>query len=147
MVKTDNSLCSETKLDATLGEFSNQFLKQLVSVKEQGNQALHDFIVGMTRKVEVQYVKEFLTPVLAKHTQTLSRVESRIKEPIINTSRIDSDYDKPIPQGTSKGNHFHLGDARPRPLEDEASGMWSTPKDLDRESLMYSSGYHPVWSS
>eukprot|EP01018_Ginkgo_biloba_P013343 Gb_13516 [translate_table: standard] len=67
----------------------------LASVAEQGNQALHEFVVGVARKAErAQCVKEFLNPVLIEHTRTVARATSWIKELVINTSRINVDYDK-----------------------------------------------------
>eukprot|EP01018_Ginkgo_biloba_P039476 Gb_17394 [translate_table: standard] len=77
VVKPNNSFPSEVELDATLGEFTTQFARQLASVEEQGNQALHKFVVGVARKVErPQCVKEFLGPILAEHTRIASKVAS-----------------------------------------------------------------------
>eukprot|EP01018_Ginkgo_biloba_P017444 Gb_09493 [translate_table: standard] len=56
VVKPDSSFPAKAELDASLGEFANQFARQLESVEEQ--------------------------------------VAAKIKEPVINTSRIDSDYDR-----------------------------------------------------
>eukprot|EP01018_Ginkgo_biloba_P032706 Gb_34985 [translate_table: standard] len=38
VMKQDNTLCTETKFEATLGNFANQFSRQLALVEEQGNQ-------------------------------------------------------------------------------------------------------------
>lgn len=95
MVKPDNSFPLEVELDATLGEFTNQFIKYFIVVEEQGNQSLHEFIMEVARKVErVQYIKEFLGPILVEHTQIISNATAWIKDPIINTSWVESDYDK-----------------------------------------------------
>eukprot|EP01018_Ginkgo_biloba_P040016 Gb_27258 [translate_table: standard] len=95
VMRPDNTLCTETEFDATLGEFAGQFSKQLASVGEQGNQALHEFVVEVARKAERAHcVKEFLNPILTKHTKIVSKAMARVKNPIINTARINVDYDK-----------------------------------------------------
>eukprot|EP01018_Ginkgo_biloba_P031239 Gb_22790 [translate_table: standard] len=52
VVKQDNTLCTEEEFETILGDFTNQFSRQLASVEEQGNWAIHEFIVGITRKAE-----------------------------------------------------------------------------------------------
>eukprot|EP01018_Ginkgo_biloba_P005659 Gb_15701 [translate_table: standard] len=94
VIKQDNTLCMEVEFEATLGDFVNKCSGHLVSVEEQGKQSIHEFAIGVARKIErVQCVKEFLNPILTEHTKTMSKVASRIKDPIVNTARIDDDYD------------------------------------------------------
>lgn len=48
--------------------------------------------MGVARKAErAQYGKELLNLVLTEHTKIVSKVEAKIKDPIINTTRIDAD--------------------------------------------------------
>eukprot|EP01018_Ginkgo_biloba_P021815 Gb_33590 [translate_table: standard] len=86
---------AESELDANLGEFSGLFSRQLSSVEERGNQDVLEFVVQAAWKVErARCLKDTLDPVLAEHTQVVSRALARLQEPIVNTARIESDYDK-----------------------------------------------------
>eukprot|EP01018_Ginkgo_biloba_P037491 Gb_41482 [translate_table: standard] len=50
--KPDDSAPIEFELEASLGEFVGHFSRQLASVEEKGNQAIHEFVVQVPRKVE-----------------------------------------------------------------------------------------------
>eukprot|EP01018_Ginkgo_biloba_P004922 Gb_24555 [translate_table: standard] len=78
LAKMRHVLEDEAKFDATLSEFEGQLLRQLASVGEQGNQALHEFVVGVARKAKRdQYVKEFLNLILTEHTKIVSKIGGR----------------------------------------------------------------------
>eukprot|EP01018_Ginkgo_biloba_P036104 Gb_14082 [translate_table: standard] len=93
--KLNDSTPTESELDTSLGEFTGNFSQQLASVEERGNQAIHEFVVQVARKVEqAQFLKETLDPVLAEHTQVVSRELTKLQGPIVDIARIELDYDK-----------------------------------------------------
>lgn len=93
--KPDDSASTESELEATLGEFARHFSQQLTFMEEKGNQAIHEFVVQVAQKVErAQCLKESLDPILAEHIQVVSKAVAKLKEPIVDTARIESDYDK-----------------------------------------------------
>lgn len=66
-------------------------------MEERGNQAVLEFMVQAAQKVKrAQCLKDSLDPVLVEHTWVISRVSTQLWEPIVNTARIKSDYDKHV---------------------------------------------------
>ena len=79
MRRSDGSTPTESKLNASLGEFSGLFSRQLSSVEERGNQVVLEFVVQAAQKVErARCLKDTLDPVLAEHTWVVSRALARL---------------------------------------------------------------------
>jgi len=90
-------MCTEVEFKISLGGAANNFFKQLALVVDQGNEVIHEFIIGVARKMErAQRVKEFLNSILLEHTKTISKETSRVKYHIINTISIGTNYDKSL---------------------------------------------------
>eukprot|EP01018_Ginkgo_biloba_P026988 Gb_37619 [translate_table: standard] len=95
MKGSGDSAPTESELNASLEEFSRLFSRQLSSVEERGNQVVLDFVVQAARKVErAQCLKDTLDPILVEHARVTSRALARLREPIVNTTRIEFDYAK-----------------------------------------------------
>eukprot|EP01018_Ginkgo_biloba_P013594 Gb_33654 [translate_table: standard] len=98
VVKPDNSLCSEMELDATLGEFANQFS----NIPNQGTYHQH-----LSDQLGLRQVQGSWGQGKGSLHMTFFPQQQEGRLSLRGHILTDSVARGPIPQGSSKGNHFH----------------------------------------